>query len=128
MHKYYYPSQVTSPRDCVSNVVTVFDGGIGANPFSIALVTWNGDVRTGMRWNVTLREWDDTNKGSGSIMSVGEPNSRGYPTWFILPNELLGQMLSGKGEIAESVREALKSLDPATEAVLTQAYPNNSLI
>ena len=110
MHKYYNPSQVTSPKDCISNVVPVFDGGIGANPFSIALVTWDGEVRIGMRWNITLREWDDANKVSGSIISVGEPNSRGYPTWFILPKVLLEQMLSGKGEIAEAVREALDSL------------------
>lgn len=121
MHTYYDPLQVTSPKDCISNVTKVFDGGVGTNPFSIALVTWNGDVRVGMRWNVTLREWDDASKASGSVVSVGEPNSRGYPTWFILPIELLEQLLSGSGKMAEAVREALDSIEPASEAVETQA-------
>jgi len=35
-----------------------------------------------------MREWDDTDKVSGKKECLGMPVSRGYPTWFILPNNI----------------------------------------
>jgi hypothetical protein len=59
---------------------------------------------------VTYREWEDQDKKSGVKMCVGEPNSRGYPTWFMLPVSFLAELLSGTSEVAEAVSKALKEI------------------
>jgi hypothetical protein len=111
MYRYHDPTTVLSPKDCVSDVTPIFDGAVNNGAFSIAKVKWNGDPKIAVRWNVTEREWDDQNKINGSTVCVGEPNSRGYATWFILPNDLLKALLSGHGEIAEGVRKALEEIE-----------------
>lgn len=110
MYKYHDPEKVVSPRYCIDNVSAIFDGGTGSDPFSLAVVTWDGEKRIGIRWNATYREWDDADKIAGNKVCVGEPNSRGYPTWFILPPNLLSALLEGKNELAEAVRGALKEI------------------
>lgn len=113
MYKYYDPEKVVSPRDCISEVTTIFDGGADYDkhePFSLAVVTWDGEKRIGIRWNVTYREWEDQDKKSGVKMCVGEPNSRGYPTWFMLPVSFLAELLSGTSKVAEAVSKALKEI------------------
>jgi len=113
MYKYYDPKEVVSPRDCISEVTTIFNGHTGDDehePFSLAIVTWDGEKRIGIRWNVTYREWDDQDKESGVKMCVGEPNSRGYPTWFMLPVSFLTDLLSSTSEVAEAVSKALKEI------------------
>jgi len=40
-----------------------------------------------MRWNVSEREWDDADKESGKVLCKGMPVSRGYPVWFVLPDD-----------------------------------------
>jgi hypothetical protein len=52
--RYTPPEEVTSPRDAISNVDVVHNGG--EDSVSIARITWFGDVVTAMRWNVALRE------------------------------------------------------------------------
>jgi len=54
------------PQDPYNNP----DGG-----WSIAEVLWDNRVALGVRWN-------------GDDSSCGNPQSRGIPTWFILPEEL----------------------------------------
>lgn len=110
MYKYHDPVNVLSPRDCVEGVTTIFDGGTNGAAFSIAKVIWQGEIKIAVRWNVTEREWDDPNKIDGRVVCVGEPNSRGYPTWFILPNDLLTALLSGSGQIADGIRNVLKEI------------------
>ena len=110
MYKYHDPSEVVSPRYCIEQVETIFDGGTSSTPFSLAIVTWDGQKRIGIRWNVTYREWDDADKIAGTKVCVGEPNSRGYPTWFILPDELLLQLLAGNNKITEAFKRALDEI------------------
>ena len=86
MH-YTPPGTVTSPQDYVSNVQVIFDGG--PDRFSVAKLDWDGQPCIAIRWNVARREWDDPDKESGKTTAVGMPSSRGYPVWFILPDELL---------------------------------------
>jgi len=84
---YTPPSSVNSPKDCVSNVQVVYDGG--DKSVSVAKLDWDGEPCIAMRWNVARREWDDPEKKSGKRMAVGMPTSHGYPVWLILPNKLL---------------------------------------
>lgn len=81
--RYYNPSEVTSPRDHVSNVRVLFDGGVRS--VSIAEIEWDGDDVFVMRWNVNNREWNDTEKLKDKKICVGMPSSRGYPVWFVIP-------------------------------------------
>jgi hypothetical protein len=110
-YQYYNPSEVKSPKKHVSNVRVTFDGGIyGDKPYSIARISWSGEEKIAMRWNINANEWSDPDKASGQKKCLGEPSSRGYPTWFVLPNELLSALLSQEGEIAEAVKNALEAL------------------
>ncbi len=110
MYKYHDPSTVLSPQNRVDEVTTIFDGGINNGAFSIAKVIWEGQATIAIRWNLTDGEWDDQDKIAGNKICIGEPNSRGYATWFILPNPFLQAMLSGHGEIADGIRDALKEI------------------
>jgi len=74
---YTPPSSVNSPKDCVSNVQVVYDGG--DKSVSVAKLDWDGEPCIAMRWNVARREWDDPEKKSGKRMAVGMPTSHGYP-------------------------------------------------
>lgn len=80
---YHDPHTVLSPRDFVSNVRVLHDGGVGS--FSVALIEFEGVDCLAMRWNVARREEDDPVKISGQKICVGMPSSRGYPVWFVLP-------------------------------------------
>jgi hypothetical protein len=76
------PSTVYSPRDAVSDVHVVYDGGAqgdGSNPWagwSVARLKWYGVPAVGCRWN------------GGGVHGVGNPAPRGYPAWFIIPGPL----------------------------------------
>jgi len=97
---YVDPSQVISPRDCVSNVRVLFDGG--EQSISIAKIEWEGQDCIGARWNVAKREWDVPDKQAGKVC-LGMPTSRGLPVWFILPPELLDQGSEAWKALAESM-------------------------
>jgi hypothetical protein len=78
------PRTVLSPRNSVRNVNVIFDGGLwdDDNPrwsgWSVAELIWDGNPAVGVRWNGILGE------------NVGSPQSRGLPTWFIMPEALKG--------------------------------------
>lgn len=100
---YIKPDQVTSPQDCVSNIRVLFDGKEGS--FSLALINWNGNDCYAVRWNVAEREWSDQDKQNGNKKCVGMPSSRGYPVWFVLPDELIDK----NSEIWEIINKAQAS-------------------
>ncbi len=79
---YIPPSLVLSPKASISDLRVLHDGGAGN--WALASMKWNGDPAYGMRWNGSSHK-------EGSI--VGNPQSRGIPTWFILPD--------GIGEVIE---------------------------
>ena len=81
--RYTHPALVTSPRNKIADLRVLHDGGPGE--WSLAAMTWDGEEVFGIRWN-----GDSTNGGS----NLGNPQSRGIPTWFVLPKavkELLEQ-------------------------------------
>jgi hypothetical protein len=58
---YHDPATVLSPRDCIDQVQVLYDGGL-TDLYSLAIVTWEGQDRIGIRWNVNQREWNDPQK------------------------------------------------------------------
>ena len=73
---YIPPKNVKSPKGRISGEIKVLRDG-GAGDWSLAKLIWDKKDTFGIRWN-----GNDENKG------VGNPQSRGVPTWFILPSEI----------------------------------------
>ncbi len=109
-YNYFHPEDVISPKRCVYDVKELFDGGIN-EVFSLAIVNWQGAEKIGIRWNVNQNEWEYQEKMTGSKKCVGEPNSRGYPTWFILPDDFLIKLLNGEGDLAKKIKVALENIN-----------------
>ncbi|HBS80576.1 MAG: hypothetical protein CMK99_21250 [Pseudomonas sp.] len=72
---YIDPKEVVSPKQSWRLVEVIHN--TGDDGWSAAEGKWNGKKVLGLRWN-----------GSESDDGVGSPQSRGYPTWFIVPTEL----------------------------------------
>ena len=87
--QYKQPNTVIGPRDYVSNVHVVYDGGVDS--FSVAKLDWEGKPHIAMRWNVAAREWNDQEKKNNKKLCVGMPSSHGYPVWFVLPKEFFDE-------------------------------------
>jgi hypothetical protein len=86
MGKSIDPRTVLSPKASVRNLNVLFDGGLWDEEthwagWSLAKLEWDGAPAVGVRWN--------GEEGGG----VGNPQSRGLPTWFILPGPLSGPAL-----------------------------------
>ena len=91
---YVDPKTVLSPRTRLKEIIEVLhDGGPGAVPWanwSAAILDWEGEPCLGLRWN-----GDDDS-------SVGNPQSRGQATWFIVPKELSDTVLKKLQEMRDS--------------------------
>ncbi len=119
---YINPSEVTSPRISISNLRPVCDAGEWE--FSVAVLDWDHRPRIGVRWNGGTEEGRQT---------PGNPQSRGLPTWFVLPEEfnaailqlLLDKGLVGGGSIDKAnatscIREELARYPNASTAESTK--------
>lgn len=88
---YRNPDEVRSPRNMVSAINVIHDGGNSESenlvPISIAEVTWGGTKQLAVRSNISHAEWRNQHKLDEQIDCKGNPSSRGYPTWFILPKK-----------------------------------------
>lgn len=82
---YIDPATVTSPKTLVSNVQVLCNAG----EWSVAELFWDKQPRLGVRWN-----------GSENEPGIGSPQSRGLPTWFIVPPELADPLRIRAAEIA----------------------------
>jgi hypothetical protein len=96
---YRDPKTVSSPKDKVSSVEIVFDKGPVELSWSVARLKWEGSPAIGIRWN------------GDSSNSIGTPQSRGNPAWFIVPEEL-----------KEAVLKAAKDSDGRTQTALADGY------
>jgi hypothetical protein len=85
MDSYIKPADVHAPKRHWSLVHVLFDGGEGTennlSPSSLAIGRWDNKPVLAMRWN--------GNKEN----PLGNPQSRGLPTWFILPEQHWKQIL-----------------------------------
>ena len=96
--KYKDPRTIYSPRDAIQDVDVVFEDPDGV---SIAKIKWYDEDKIGIRWNISMREWDDVDKKSGIKECLGMPISNGYSTWFILPNEISDE----NSEISKALKD-----------------------
>lgn len=111
---YIEPATVLAPKTSVRSVQILYnsasadDGG-----WSVARVGWEGSERVGVRWN-----------GAEDSPGIGNPQSRGHATWFILPEELERVILdrvdelsmSGPGGLLERYREMASDSQHEAEA------------
>lgn len=79
MATYIKPTDVQSPKRFWSLIHVLFDGGEGQS--SLAIGRWDNKPVLAMRWN-----GDDENP-------LGNPQSRGLPTWFVVPDQHWRQIL-----------------------------------
>jgi hypothetical protein len=82
---YQNPHQVKSPKGAVTHLHVLYDGGeqTGAlewEGWSIAELEWFEEPVVACRWNGSTT--------NGNFSEIGNPQSRGNPTWFILPKPL----------------------------------------
>jgi hypothetical protein len=93
---YTDPKTVLSPKGSITDLDVIHDGG--ENSWSLARMKWDGSPVIAMRWNGGL---------VNGIPSIGNPSSRGYPTWFVVPDEV--------GEAIEKLlKPALEFPQPAS--------------
>jgi hypothetical protein len=87
---YVKPSDVHSPKRHWSLVHVLFDGGADqpegvdrpeTSCHSLAIGLWDSEPVLAMRWN------------GGKESPLGNPQSRGLPTWFIVPEQHWEQIL-----------------------------------
>ncbi|MBW2104359.1 MAG: hypothetical protein JRH05_17300 [Deltaproteobacteria bacterium] len=75
---YVKPDLVISPKGRISDLTVIYDGG--ENSWSLARMKWDGQETVGLRWN--------GGSNDPRFPGIGNPQSRGVPTWFILPDEV----------------------------------------
>lgn len=113
---YVDPAMVLAPRSSVRSVEVLYNSK-GSGGWSVARVRWEGPEGVtecvGIRWN-----------GSDESPGIGNPQSRGNATWFILPEELEAAVLekvddltmSAPGGLLERYREMASDTQQETEA------------
>lgn len=75
---YINPNMVLSPKALVGNLNVLYDGG--ENEWALAEMTWAEDPVVALRWNGGSED--------PRFPGIGNPQSRGVPTWFVLPDEV----------------------------------------
>jgi hypothetical protein len=94
---YIDPKTVLSPKNSVSEVEIVFNTGPTRDSWSVAKLLWEGEPAVGIRWN----------GGEEENGSKGNPQSRGNPTWFIVPSELAGRVLEEAENLSKQTNQSL---------------------
>jgi hypothetical protein len=96
---YIDPQTVSSPRNRIGSVDIIYSSGPGG--WSVARLEYDGvPDRIGIRWN-----------GSEEQAGMGNPQSRGKPTWFVVPEEF-----------STLVREQAEQLSISQEGGLLGGY------
>ena len=83
------PTDVNSPRKRWRTIRILVDTGQGG--WALALGLWDGSPVLAFRWN-------------GDVDEIGSPQSRGIPTWEILPDGDDGEI--SKAMIDAAVKDA----------------------
>lgn len=103
-YKPYNPKDVLSPKRHIKEVDVIFNN----SEYAIAKINWSGKPVFGIRWHINDNEWNDGLKKKGTKYCLGEPNSRGYPTWFILPDTFMNTIINTNSDIVRTIKENLK--------------------
>lgn len=75
---YITPNMVTSPKARIRDLDVIYDGG--EEGWALAKMKWDDYDVVAMRWN--------GGSNDPRFPGIGNPQSRGVPTWFILPGEV----------------------------------------
>ena len=105
---YVDPETVKAPRRLVSIVDVLHN--TGKDGWSVARVHYGGEPRLGIRWN------------GGKKSGLGTPQSRGTPTWFLLPREFEQTVLERvekerEGRLLDGYREMASDTEREAEAL-----------
>lgn len=78
---YIDPRSIRTPKNRITGNIDVLHD-TGEWGWSLSRMIWDGKQVLGIRWN-----------GSFSENNIGNPQSRGNATWFILPDEIVDIIL-----------------------------------
>jgi hypothetical protein len=95
---YINPQTVVAPRNRISSVEILYNNG--PDGWSVARLEFDGKECLGIRWNGGVQE-----------QGIGNPQSRGKPTWFVIPSDL-----------TDVVLEKIEKLGDSRHAELFSAY------
>jgi hypothetical protein len=84
---YVDPISVVSPKNLVRSLDVLYNAG----EWSAALLDFDGAECLGIRWN-----------GGENEPGIGNPQSHGRPTWFVVPEELTAVVRERVEELANS--------------------------
>ena len=111
-NSYIPPNEVISPKRQWTLVSVLYDWG--KNKAAIALGCWDRNPVLALRWN-----------GNGEN-PIGNPQSRGLPTWFIVPDEFRDSVLySVRNIVPEKVERAHEFILEAVVQTNTIADPKD---
>lgn len=92
---YVDPKDVVSPKSHWRLLEVLYDGGPGE--WSVAEGQWDH----GGKWSVVLAiRWN-----GHDTAAIGNPQSRGLPTWFILPAALEEPVRTALRELTDQTRD-----------------------
>jgi len=111
---YTPPQEVRSPKRQWSLISVLYDKGEDGP--SVAVGTWEGEPVLAMRWNGNAQN------------PIGNPQSRGLPTWFIIPAEFREAILKKLKDVApEKELRAREHFMDSTVLINTIAMPDSRL-
>ncbi len=89
------PQDVTSPKKYLQDPRVVYDHDPGSagdpmDAFAVADVIWCDNQRLAMRWNCVEGR------------PFGNPSSRNFPTWFIIPDQFAPDIAARTIELLET--------------------------
>jgi len=97
---YVAPDTVVAPKSMVSDVHVIYDAGQCENSWAVATFRWLDRPAVSIRWN-----------GDPGDRSIGTPQARGIPTWFVVPEPL-----------EDAVLQVAYALASGTDAKLVSGY------
>ena len=92
---YIDPAKVDSPKGSIRRVNVLHNEG--DRGWAVAEVDYENESRIGIRWN-----------GWEGQPGIGNPQSRGHPTWFLVPEELEDVVRQRAEELAKDGSRRLR--------------------
>ncbi len=86
---YIRPEDVNSPKNRWSFIATL--DAAKEDECALVIGRWDGEMVLAMRWN-----GNDDNP-------IGNPQSRGLPTWFIVPKKYYPDLLGNKNLLPDKI-------------------------
>ena len=115
---YQDPRLVKSPKGAVTHLRILYDGGEQTEAsgewggWSVAELEWYEEPVLACRWNGSI--------DNGDVSAIGNPQSRGLPTWFIIPKPLHGAIRAVLKKAPD--REQERALARAAAAASAPAF------